>query len=172
MATIRIGKLSSVKDQIINIYGLAGQQAKLRISCRYLNSTFCLGGPSKVVSSFAPKCPQWEILLRWRQWLKGGQGHCWHLTWISVRSLLFLRTQVTLPVGRVARTEQAEQSRFPDRDNSIQGPASARGKTPTCGQSKWAWFWNRLSSKGDLTKPLARWGFWEILSWRNLLHSG
>lgn len=138
MATIWIGKLSSVKDQIINIYGSAGQQAKLRISRRCLNSTFCLSGPSKVASSFAPKCPQREILLRWRQWLKGGQGDCWHLTWISVRSCLLLRTQVTLPLGQVAMTEQTEQSRFPDRDNSIQCPASARVKTPMCGQLKWA----------------------------------
>ena len=138
MATIWIDKLSSVKDQIINTYGLAGQQAKLTISRRHLNSTFCLGGPSKVVSNFAPKCPQWEIFLRWRQWLKGGQGHRWHLTWAPVRACLLLRTQVTLPLGQVARTQQTEQARFPDRDNASQCPASARVKTPVCGQPKWA----------------------------------
>ena len=52
------------------------------------------------------------------------------------------------------------------------GPRVCHSLVPGAHCASPPWFWNRLSSEGDLTKPLAWWGFWEILSWRNLLHSG
>lgn len=179
----------------MNIYGLAGQQAKLRISCRYLNSTFCLGGPPKVASSFAPKCPQWEILLRWRQWLKCGQGHCWQLTWDfseipsppenpghtasgtggqdrAVWAVEIPRQRQLHPGPCICQREDPNVWAIEVGQRESTGPRVCHSLVPGAHCASPPWFWNRLSSEGDLTKPLAWWGFWEILSWRNLLHSG
>lgn len=43
-----------------SILGFVSQEAKWRILCGYSHNILCWGGPPRVVSSFAPKCPQLE----------------------------------------------------------------------------------------------------------------
>ena len=76
------------------------------------------------------------------------------------------------PVPCICQSEDPNVWAIEVGQRESRGPRACHSLVPAALCASPPWFWNRLSSKGDLTKPLARWRFWEILSLRNLLHSG